>query len=586
MPGRRALIIGSECDALNKLDFPAQLAPQLCEELIHRGDWLPIRPDRPVVVNPTIIEFKDAVREAFEIADAESAQLLIAFIGHGISTRKSDYYLQAIDSPAVPDPDYNFAFGETLRVRLDGSKYLDGLIVLVDACVAGDGVQGVAERAVEVVGEVNGRMEVLTASGTGSAYAGCFTRTMLRVFQSGLTRSGEELLASDLLAPIREACPSQLPRRLGFDGGGVVADQLQEDVGLWLTRNLARPKHALTGRPAAGLLDQVTRNVTLSPQQRSVVADMMDRNGQRLRALQGPAGAGKTTVMAFLIRPTERDTPTVAGSLVKAAIFLDATSTPESIATELAAQLHHTVEAFPAAYTAVNTELDAAGDTSTDSIDRQLRLPLQRCRASDTRICILIDGIDQVGQAQTEQVRQALTRLATPNDDTLNHVRLILGARTDYALTTSPGLEHAIPFTLAAPTWNDLSASTEHSTPDTREIDGGWLAVRLNPDLQPGADLEQLAIDYLQTQLDRASDPDTMHAVVALLAAAGTGPILPFTILHRALGELGHTISANRIRDILVNLGPLIQRGNAGTTTEHVGLAHARILTALTHDQD
>jgi hypothetical protein len=579
--GRRALIVGSECAALNTLTFPAKLAGQLAEQLHQRGGWRPIRKGEPCLVNPDIGGLKAAVREAFELANAESAQLLLAFIGHGVSTGGADYYLQAHNSPTTPDSDTAFSFGGVLRERLKASQSLDGLLVLIDACEASDAVQGAATRLVDIVGEVDGRMELLVASGVGAAYGGCFTRSVLTLLETGITHAGDNILAGDLIDPLRKACPRQLPRRLSFDGGGPGAAGLEEDVGLWLTPNVARAAHCLTGRPAAGLLDQVTRQVRLSVVQRTAVAELLEQGGARLRGLQGPAGSGKTTVMAFLVRPTHEDTPDIAVGWIKAAAFLDASSTPESLAVELAEQLAETVVGFEEARAAVSVEAAVAGDLSWDAVERELRRPLVRVGAPGVRVHLLIDGLDQVDGVQAIAICEAIARLSAPDDPDLGHVRVILGARTSFDLAKHPGLQHAVTVELPLPTWAELAPDA--ATRPTDDVGGGWLALRFNPDLRPGdtVHLAELARTYYHGALSRSPDPDGMRSVVALLAAAGTGPILPFVVLHQAMEKLGQPRDINRIRDILVGLGPLVQRGNAGQGSEQVGMSHTEILHTL-----
>ena len=46
-------------------------------------------------------------------------------------------------------------------------------------------MEGAATRWTEVLAGNRGRMEVLVASGNGSAYDGCFTKTILSTFQTG-----------------------------------------------------------------------------------------------------------------------------------------------------------------------------------------------------------------------------------------------------------------------------------------------------------------------------------------------------------------------------------------------------------------
>lgn len=587
MANRRVLVIGSECAALNTLGFPGEYATTLNHQLKDRGRWMPTTGDGAALVNPQNDRFKAAIRQAFEVAGAEKAQLLIAFIGHGVATGGDDYFLQALNSPAAPDSETAFNFGQSLRERIRAHSGLDGLIVLIDACEAAGAVHGAATRLTDVLGEMDGRMEVLVASGGGAAYGGCFTRSLLDLLDVGIAGSGDNLLPADFVGPLTQACPRQRPRHLAFNGGAAIARPDEEDVGLWLIPNAARPSHALTGRPAAGLLDQVTRRVSLSTAQRRAINELTEAVGSRLRALEGPAGSGKTTLMAFLIRPTVHDTPEVATSLVSAAVFIDATTTAESMATELAAQLRATVAGFAAAHE--SAAVHYADYTTLGAVEVELRLPLQRVRTEDRRrIHLLIDGVDQAGAANAPAICAAITALTTTDDTRLDHVRVIVGARAGFDFASTPGLEHTRIVRVPGPRWSDVPAAETHLEAnignDDAEVPGGWLTVRLLTAItRPPEviDLAHLSPTYLQEAMSRSNDPDGMAAVVAILAAAGTGPILPFSVLERGLHELGRPRTSPQVRDILVSLGPLVQRGNAGAAGEHAGLAHIEITAAV-----
>jgi hypothetical protein len=66
---------------------------------------------------------------------------------------------------------------------------------------------------------------------------------------------------------------------------------------------------------------------------------------------------------------------------------------------------------------------------------------------------------------------------------------------------------------------------------------------------------------------------DARH-VLAVLAAAGAGPLLPLSLLCVASEALGGPKTAAGIRDELFRLRGLAVRGAAGTDAEHTGLSH------------
>jgi hypothetical protein len=185
-----------------------------------------------------------------------------------------------------------------VRQRLKKFTSLDGLIFLVDACQAQEGVEGAAMRWTDVLSTNRGRVEVLAASGTGSAYDGCFTKTILHTFESGRDVAGDNLLCADLQPAISANCVAQA-QHLAYSGGNVSSG----DPGLWLVRNIARSRDAVIGRPAAGLVDQLTSSVVVTDTMRETLAAIEESGFARLRLLVGAAGSGKSTRFGLLIRP-------------------------------------------------------------------------------------------------------------------------------------------------------------------------------------------------------------------------------------------------------------------------------------------
>ena len=79
------------------------------------------------LLNPSTAELKAAVKDAFAAANDAGATLLIAFIGHGVASGESDFYLMARDSPSGdPDSETAFHFTQFTRERL--KKYSFGRV--------------------------------------------------------------------------------------------------------------------------------------------------------------------------------------------------------------------------------------------------------------------------------------------------------------------------------------------------------------------------------------------------------------------------------------------------------------------------
>ncbi|WP_167769093.1 tetratricopeptide repeat protein [Nocardia sp. CS682] len=653
MGGRLALVVGSECAALGELGFTDRLATDLYARLREAGGWGSATGVDGPVLDPTAGELVTAIDAAFESASAQRATLLVAFIGHGTATNSGDFYLMARDSPLVPRSDNAFHLTQGIRERLNTSA-LDGLIVLVDACETEQGVRGAARLWTGPLARSAGRMELLVAAGDGPAYAGCFTRTMLSTFGAGLPLRGENLLPYDLVDPVARGCALQQPLHLSFTAG-TVSTSPGGDAGLWLVPNAARRRDALTGRPAAGVVDHLTRRLLFTDTMRECLADVIDAGGQRLRAVVGPPGSGKSTLMALLIRPSVVDGLAIAPEYVTAAIFLTASSSLESVAEELSAQLAERVPGYVEALRAAQERADAA---ESDVFDICVRRPLAEVARPGSRITLVLDGLDQPEAGSRKLLVAAVAELTGRED--LRHVRVIAAIREGSGTDRHPALAHMHRVALPEPSAADIAAlvhagwrelgpmgstgafgvppapggskwpsdgdltpagptrerprssgaaeksrkalhgdSDWQSTAEDEPIGepshtvGGWLLAQLQSESQPllfghsmsiETDLEAIVSQRVRTAMYTAESAasGSIGPLLAILVAAGAGPVLPIDLLESAMSSFREDITPARIRDITVCLGALITRSNPGTARESLGIAHNALLPALT----
>ncbi|MGV9720639.1 tetratricopeptide repeat protein [Nocardia beijingensis] len=591
MAERLALVVASECAAFPRLGFTGQLAAELYTAFTTVGHWRPIG-DGPVL-DPTVAEFKRRVKAAFRRADELKATLLIAFIGHGFTANDEDFYLLATDSALPLDSDSGFHLVNVVAEQLGNTRALDGLIVLVDACEAGTGALGASNRWVRMLEKAAGRMELLVASDDGNAYDGCFSRTLLRTFDHGLPGSGTNLLCADLTPELNDACRQQTARHLSFNGTQV----RRGDQGLWLAPNRSRSRDAVTGRPAAGLVDHLVRSVSLTANVQETLAEIVEASGDRLLALIGPAGAGKSTLMSLLIRPGLVETlGSLTAEFITAAVFLDVTSTMESVLVELCAQLGARFDGeFAAARGQVQAELTDRERFS--AFELEIVRPLHRIRKAGRRIRILIDGLDQPEEGCRSGVIAAVAALTT--DERLGHVRVIVGVRSGTDVVDHPDIAHARRVHLHSPTAREVLAElavteggipggldpTLRELPD--DVRGGWLIPRLITEMDRrdpslgGADLNALVALRFHTTHRRPAHEDLALPVGALLAAVGVGPTAPLPLVHAALQRLGWPVALPRLRDVVVDLGVLVARGHPGQDNERVGLSHTAFTDPL-----
>ncbi|MEV0032194.1 tetratricopeptide repeat protein [Nocardia sp. NPDC050793] len=584
MADRVALVIGSESKKFGHLGFTGELATALYSTLTTDGGWLPL--NEGPVLDPTTVELKRLVKAAFRHADDLRATLLITFIGHGFTTGDDDFYLLASDSEQPMDSDAGLHLVNVVAEQLSLTQALDGLVVLVDACEAGTGALGAGNRWVRIMEKAAGRLELLVASDRGNAYDGCFTRTLLRTFDSGLDTSGTNLLCGDLTPAINAACQWQTPRHLSFNGAQVE----RGDLGLWLVPNRARRRDAVTGRPASGLVDHLLYSVSPTTAVQECLAAMVESAGDRLQALVGPAGSGKSTIMALLLRPAL--VPALGGlspEFVTAAVFLDLTSSIETVIAEFTAQLDARFGAeFRSARDGV---LEAVTDHERFSeFEIAIVRPLQQLRAPGRRIRLLVDGLDQPEEAGRDSIVAAVATLSI--DERLPHVRVIVGVRSGTGADTRSELAHARVFPVRPPSLPEVLAGFTGADRDlpsgmaaalaglADNATGGWLIPRLVAEIDWALDPDQamnlngLVERRFHTTARRPAHAAVSGPLMALLVAVGVGPVAPLRLLADALRTLGARTPLPRLHSVIVDLGILVARGHPGQQDEKVGLAH------------
>ncbi|MBF6125988.1 ATP-binding protein [Nocardia brasiliensis] len=615
MGGRLALVIGSECAALPELGFVHGLAEELYARLTATGEWTAAVQREGPVIDPNAGELADAIGNAFDNACERQASLLVAFIGHGISTGAEDFYLLAHDSPALPDSRTAVHLTQAIRERLNRSP-LDGLVVLIDACEAAQGVRGAARRWTDLLAGSAGRVELLVASDDGSAYDGCFTKTMLATFDEGLALRGENLLPSDLVDPIASSCVRQRPQYLSYAMGSESA-AAGGDPGLWLVPNMARRRDALTGRPAAGFVDHLTRNLHLTGAIRERLTAIIESGGHRLRAIVGPPAAGKSTLLAMLIRPTIVDSLPIASEYVTAAVFLTVNSSADSVADELSAQLSTRLSGFAAAAHEA-WQFALRQGPKPEVFDLLVSRPLAHTATPGSRVVIVFDGLDQPEEGHREPLIDVIANLTS--DPRLAHVRVVVSIRAGTGVEDVPALAHMHRITLPEPSAQDIadilrSATNAkpgryHNKAWIRWIDsllaetpsevisrshavaGGWLLARLL--IEVDSTVTRAAVDAgigLQTLVVRRVDDaiasaepalrDAVGPLLGLLVAAETGPVLPIELMAAAMTCLGATLTIAQIRDLVAGLGVLVSRSRPGTAAEELGVAHGVLLPVL-----
>ncbi|MFE6924581.1 tetratricopeptide repeat protein, partial [Nocardia sp. NPDC057663] len=601
MTGRLALVIGSQCVARNTLDGVAELATELYGELRKDDLWESATAAGGPVLNPTYTELRAAVEEAFARASEREATLFISFLGHGVDDG-DDYYLLATDSPERPKDNRALDFSTVIKNELKQAR-LDGLIVLVDACDAGAGLVGAAKAWLPGIHRNAGRLDLLCASADGPAFNACFTRTTIAAFREGVRFRGQNLLTEDLIAPLRTSCLHQQPQRLAttqFRPGAPI----DSDPSLWLVpnRSLALNPDSATDRPASALVDQLIAGVELTDDVRNVLEAITENRGPRLRAVIGPAGAGKSTALALLVRPTAvvvEAFPTQGPRSITAAVFLDVTSSLESVTSELVQQLTARMPGYADAAVEYDRQLTGDSRSELSVFERMIIGPLTLPTKVQV-VEIIVDGLDQPEPGNRAALVAALSSLTTL--EKLRFVRLIVGIRAGTGLEESDDLAHMTRIEVTPPTGYDLVVATRNALRATRDgieewgeslarsesaVPGGWLVARLLRELSepptaaestPDTILSAATARRIADAIAEVSDAEMITKLLAVLVAAGAGPVIPLDVVVGALEQLGVDLDTPRLRTALPALGSLIARAAPGTDAEQVGLTHSAFL--------
>nr|WTA71388.1 ATP-binding protein [Micromonospora sp. NBC_00855] len=493
MGGRLALVVASQCAALGtqrQINDIDALAQQLLGELSEHGGWESVIGDGKVLLDPTRDQLLTAISDAFDAAAQRNATLLFSFVGHGVYHPQGlAYYLLAKDSPEVPNADDAIDLGYRIKTCLDrrDNHSLDGLIVIVDACASGGAIDRAGDEWVAVIPRNAGRLELLTAAADDQpAYDACFTRTTLKMLREGDVQGNSVISVDSLRAPIARGCRRVEPGHMSLTMSGAALATRGGDPGLWLVPNAARAD-CLKGRPSAGLVDQLTRELFWTENTWDALAELVNHKPPRLRVVVGPAGSGKSAIMGLLIRAGKHENKQlIPEKYVSAAVFLDAASSPSSVAEEIVAQLS-TLRGFPEAAERVAGTLSEEQLRTLGPLERLVLLPLAEVPTKHS-VHIIVDGLDQPDQGNRDALLSAISAMTTNNE--ARHLCVIAGVRAGTEVEDDPRLAGAHRIAIELPsvravvdataqvrkgiTKEDLAGTTISDAP----ISGGWLISR------------------------------------------------------------------------------------------------------------
>jgi NACHT domain len=593
--GRLALVIGSQCSALAQLSFlPAQPGPVAVDQLpepqrllVRLRDLLVAGPGEcaPVevpgqsasglLVNPTKVTADAALVAAIEQAHQQEAVLVVHFLGHGTGQQAdpaapAQHLLHVWDTVAAPidtEPESNgWNPYQLVGRRRPHAAGMVGLVLLVDACQA-----AWAKQQVDAWGGVRGGLlsAWLGSSGDQNAWDACFTRTLVRLLERGVDAAGHprgalvpELVPVDLQPLAAAACPNQAPRLGGYEHHNPVLVVARNRRASALAAELG-----LDGATETLLLRLTADYVSFAVEPVTEAA-----RAARVVVVVGGPGSGKSTLAAALRRPPSDDVPL---AVVQAVAFVPTAASVSELARVLRGQLDR-LPAFAAAAGRYQRANAARWDV-LDSWQREVTGPLS-CYPQPVRL--LLDGLDQLtGRPEQPAVTRALTELIT--DPQLGHVGLLLTSRSTPEL---PGIDRELPMSTLDPTTarRYLAGRGLHTQVERLvELAGGsWLVLTLAANLASRTGvLVPDTLDQLYAELlgrVRSRQGALVEQLIAVLAAAGSGPVLPFDVLAGAVGRLGGPRSRGALYETLgdPDLYSILDRTRPGRADEHLGLFH------------
>ncbi|GAA3329297.1 tetratricopeptide repeat protein [Paeniglutamicibacter sulfureus] len=585
MSSRHALVVGSQCAALRnqRLSFLPQRAQHLHRALTdpRLGDCDPA--NSALVLDPTMAELKEAVMASVTRASEAKATLVFAFIGHAeINKNKVSaplFLLPKDGNHKDLDDDTAYEIGRRLGNMALGS--LDGLILILDVCHAGLGVADVIKNGLDLREQV--RLELLAGTYDREARNGCFSQSLITLMESGQPDSSVDYLDIRHAANFGNAICRKEQDPPVYIGSG--AGTNASDPGLWVTRNIAAPNFwPLSGTPEGALAVTLTNSFQVTHDLERITFAMSQ---QRLVVIHGRAGSGKSALLAALARPEL--VPDLPRRYLSAVAFTTLTPTLSMLAASIAKQLGD-ISGFAAATVAHSGAFDKKDLDRQPALQRLVFGPLRQLKVPlGKRIRVAIDGVDQLEPVARGELMSVIAQACV--DERLERVSILVNTRGE-GIEGLPGQS----IRLARPGEDEISeylaakglpgsVAADLAANSSTWLEAGLLTeaiLTLGPDvLKDAASLD----DIYQKLLSSLVDEEMTDAMVCLtvLAAAGSGPVLPLHIAVEASLQMGGPGDELEFRNTLARLGGLVARANPGTANEIIGFFHDTLVQKVRH---
>jgi hypothetical protein len=573
MSGRRVVVIGSQCKKLNLLSFLPEVAVRFHALMTGPGpgECLGAEVGDPpgLLLDPTVSGANDAIEAAYDAAAQAGDALILAYIGHGEFVR-GDFFLMPTDAAVPPTSRNAIHLAQLIKDRPTHSP--QGLIVLLDTCQSGAGAWDAVEYWVRSL-EGRLRFEVLTATDDKPTANAWFTRSLIRLLERGDPAASDQLRCVDARDCVLKAHPQLVPQLSAHN----------PSKQLHLGRNSARVPGDVFWKDSPGRVQILKQTEYFQPT--ALLSTLVEASEvHRIVILTGEAGVGKSALAAALARPEITD-GTVPPGFAHAVAMLGGTTNLRNLAVDLEHQLQHSVTGFAEAVDEFHRSVPITERQTLDFVSQMVLRPLDYLDGRPV-VRVVLDGLDQLPDA----TRRDLARILSTSPD---HLLLVITTRDN-----TPDCPAGEPIPAFRTDRAVLSRYLEdRGVPEVaraailERADNHWLITRLLADAvldNPGLDLTRLprtVNDAYALRLDQAGAAEAWPArfgpVLGPLAVAGTGPVLPLSLLGHASATLGGPPDDSGVLAVLGALRGLVARRDPGTPDEHAGLFHPTLAEYL-----